>query len=95
MRIKADLKPGVWARAQTSAADAATGLTALAVVRADEMIAKLKAEGIEASLHQDRVRFTSARPASRDARLIIETHGDLIEARLRTRELDWDRDKGE
>ncbi len=50
------------------------------------MIAKLKAQGIEASLDQDRVRFTSARPASRDALRLIETHGDLIEARLRMRE---------
>ena len=85
MRVKADLKRGQFPDARASAADAATGLTALAVVRADEMIAKLKAEGIEASLHQDRVRFTSARPPSRDARLLIETHGDLIEARLRMR----------
>ena len=86
MRTRADLRRGLFPDARPSAADASTGLTALAVVRADEMIAKLKAEGIEASLHQDRVRFTSARPASRDALRLIETHGDLIEARLRMRE---------
>jgi hypothetical protein len=82
-QVKGDLGRGsLFPDARPSAADTSGGLSALAIIKADDAIAKLQAEGLTVELHQDRLRVSGPRP-SRDARALIERAGDFIEARLR------------
>ena len=82
MRTRSQLRFGLWPDSSTPASHPAE-LTAAAKRAAQAAIEALNKAGVIATLDETgRARFRSQRIPSRDARLMIEKHADLIEAYL-------------
>jgi hypothetical protein len=86
-RIKSQLRYGIlWAEARESAHHH-VGLTAPARRLAESVLEHLNRSDVVVTLDDEgKARFRSFRILSRDTRLMIERHGDLIEAYLTDRQ---------
>jgi hypothetical protein len=87
-RIKSQLRYGQWPESKEPAHHH-VGLTVAARRLAESMLEELGRAGVAVTLGDEgKARFRGAGIASREARLMIENHGDLIEAHLRERARD-------